>query len=286
MNLSKGFKKLIRNGKKFIKRNDTKILAVGVAGGIILSNYLSAKAAVKCKDILDNDPESSETVTADDGTEVVIPKKLPVKTKLKKTWKTLLPPAITTGITIGGVFFLEHIGRQKWLSAMALASMWKKHYVDLEHATYEKLGATKFIEMQDERLKKKVAKDPPPNVPLEPGKLWFYEPYTEQYIQASKERVAWAQNVCNRELIHDFAVTLDRFVTLLGGKSTEVGKMLGWSYDSDSMQYACGYYGPGAPWIEIQPTLEEYNTGREFLYILYELEPIDLTDEDDKIYRD
>lgn len=277
---------LIRSIKRFVKRNDTKILAVGVAGGIVLSDYLSARAAIKAKDILDDDPETSYVITADDGTEVIIPKKLTLGKKLKKTWKTLIPPVISTSVTIGGVFWLEYIGKQKWLSAMALASMWKKHYIDLEKATFEKMGPEKFIEMQDERLKKKVAKDPPPNVPLEKGKLWFYEPYTEQYIQASKERVAWAQQVCNRELIHDFEVSLDRFVTLLGGKSTTVGKMLGWSYDSEAMSYACGYYGPGAPWIEIQPMLEEFNTGQEFLYILYELEPIDLTDKEDKIYQD
>ena len=162
-------------------------------------------------------------------------------------------------------------------------ALWKGNLNDLEKKVVEKDGGEKLKEMKDEIVKEKVKDKPIPEEPTNAhGQILVYEPYTDQYIWTSREKIAWAMLQANEKLAKDYDVRLNLIIKMLGGQPTREGGLIGWNWENECQNYTWSYYG--GPWISINPSMTKMG-GHDALMLFYEVDP-DTQEPEQMIYSE
>ena len=238
-------KNLLYSGLKFAKNNSGTIGSILAVGGVIGCCILSSRAGKYIAENVSDDLEPKE--------------------KLKEYAKAYVPTGLCAGATIASILASNHSHIRKEAALAGLAALWKTNYKELDGEVTEKLGAEETSNIHKDIIKKRIKENPPMQMPLPTGMILVYEPYTKQYIETTREKLAWALLETNKKLMKDFDVRLGFLINLLGG--TTVGhpeaNEIGWNWENEAQEYLWSYYG--GPWIDI---LTEIPPGKNNLFQL------------------
>ena len=242
--------------------NKGTIFALLSVAGVGLTGYLSGKAAVKAKD-----------------------KKPEKPVDYIKTYG----PAVVSGVATAALILVgDHVHVSKEAGLAGAAGLYAAKLKGYDKKLDGLLGREKADEVRKE-VKTDISNEKAElstTTPVKsvnkrrPNDILYYEPYTDQYIWSTPERVAWSLLETNKILMKDLRVELNKFITLMGGKATATGDELGWNYDNETQDYAWSY--TGGPWLDLTPALTR--RGEEDVIVLwFQVDP-DTQKPEDMIY--
>lgn len=228
MKIGRIFKSAIRS----VKDHSGTICAVTAMAGVVATAILSGKAAVRVDHEIDCDMTKKERA----------------KVYARCYWKTAAVAVTTCGLIFGS----DRIHVRKEVGLAGLAALWKSKYVDLDKKVGEIVGEEKYKEIKKSIAEDKIKeKNLVPEKPANLGDNAFlvYEPYTDQFIWTTKERIFHALYEANLRLQKDFDVRLSVIIDYLGGEWDPLGDMIGWNYDNAIQQEAWSYFSGGIEYI-------------------------------------
>lgn len=256
--------------KGYILENLPSILTGVAVAGVVETVYLAVKATPKALDILEErSSEEKKDGTGWNKTDTV-----------KATWKCYIPAAIAGAGTIACIVGANYAHLSREAGMLAAYSFLGEKFVDYRERSGEK---------HDDKIMNSIKKDHiseavkgKPNRPLEIGKMWCFEPESEQYFQATTEQILWAELTANKIFHNQGWLSFNQFLDLLPKDAKRVpwGDHTGW-YTSDedgSWDYNWSFYRGGTPWIDIQPQISEDD---DVMVIAYGMHPGDCPDPQD-----
>lgn len=131
-----------------------------------------------------------------------------------------------------------------------------------------------YNQSQVDHAKKSMKDNLPPWSP-DDGKMWCYEPISQQYFQTTIDKLLWAEMILNKELTTSYGIRFNKFLKLIGCKPYKHGNEIGWyACDSDGYwDYNWSYTKySGSPWVNISPILSEVD-GQEVMVLVYDMQP-------------
>lgn len=251
------------NLKGYILENLPSILTGVAVAGVVETVYLAVKATPKALDILEENPAGIQTKTQ----------------KVQATWKCYIPAAIAGAGTIACIVGANYAHLSREAGMLAAYSFLGEKFVDYRERSGEKHDNKIMSAVEKSNIAKAV--EGKPSDPVEMGKMWCYEPESEQYFRASTEQILWAQLTANQIFKDQGWLSFNQFLELLPEvKKVEWGDHTGWyTYDEDGYwDYNWSYYRGHSPWIDIQPQIDMEN---EVMIIAYGMHPGDCPDPQD-----
>lgn len=258
INLNRLYGQLLRT----VRVNKTTIYATMASIGVIGTGVSAAKAAFKTKEYVDE--------YWDDST---------LKEKIKWVGPVWIMPVVVGGITIFCIWRGHKIHLEKEASLAAMSAYWKKKHDDLEKKVTEKLGEEASKEIKEEIFREKMDTNVEiPKEKLVKGQFWVYDELSDQLIKTDSQRLIWASYTINQRWAQGLDVEYNWYLTLIGGRESDLVKGVGWSWDNED-QVDCMYYNCGNYWIDIKPdyfTQEDKNKcvdGVRIATLLFNNEP-------------
>lgn len=228
MKIGRIFKSAIRS----VKDHSGTICAVTAMAGVVATAILSGKAAVRADHEIDCDMTKKERA----------------KVYARCYWKTAAVGAATCGLIFGS----DRLHVRKEVGLAGLAALWKGKYVDLDKKVAEVVGEEQYKEIQKSIAEDKIntlgfVPEKPAN--LGDNAMLVYEPYTDQLIWTTKEKIFHAMYEANLRFQRDFEVKLSVIIDYLGGEWDPLADEIGWNYDNAIQQDAWTYYSIGIEYI-------------------------------------
>ena len=107
-------------------------------------------------------------------------------------------------------------------------------------------------------------------MPSKQGEILLYEPYTEQLILTTHDRLDSSLGKVNKLLHSRYECKLNKFLKMIGGKTCTFGDLLGWSCYNDRQMDIWKHEGPLA---EVE--LEEHQADKGMIYVMnYNVDPM------------
>lgn len=218
---------LLRNAKRFFKRNSSTILTcIGVVG-VISTAILSVKATPKAIGLI----EEEKNIKGGDISKLEA---------VKVAWAVYIP-AVTTGLaTIACIFGSEFINKKKQASLISTYILLENSFKDYKRKLKELYGNETHKSIVDALVVEKsenpginggyFAVDCDLSIEDNNGEpKLFYEEYSNRYFEATLEQVISAEYHLNRNYILRGYTVLNEFYDFLGIKNTDQGSILGWT---------------------------------------------------------
>lgn len=252
------------NLKGYILENLPSILTGVAVAGVVETVYLAVKATPKALDILEENPAGIQTKTQ----------------KVQATWKCYIPAAIAGAGTIACIVGANYAHLSREAGMLAAYSFLGEKFVDYRERSGEKHDAKIMKSIEKDHISEAVKGKP--DRPLEIGKMWCYEPESEQYFQATTEQILWAELTANKIFHNQGWLSFNQFLDLLPKDAKRVpwGNHTGWyiSDEDGSWDFNWSFYRGGTPWIDIQPQISEDD---DVMVIAYGMHPGDCPDPQD-----
>lgn len=204
---------------KALKDAAPTILTVCAAAGVVVSNILTAKTALKVDDILRNEE-------FDRKTEFQPP--LTTKEKIKIAAPHYIPSIIVGGATIACMLGSNAMNRKQiaaFAGALALSDNIRERY---RNAVIEEYGEEKDTEIM-ESIQQRTITEEDGKYESTDGMIFFVDGITDEGFYTTKDVVNQAIFKLNRKLHLGNYVTLNSFRRDLGLKPTNFGSVVGWS---------------------------------------------------------
>lgn len=227
------------------------VCAIAAVAGVFVTAYFSGKAALEAKEKIKPEMETKEKA----------------KEYAKVYAKAAISAAVTSGLILGSDRI--HVGKEAAL--IGVATMCKEKFVDLDNKVIEKLGPEEATKIHKEVLDDEIKRHPYTGKQPDVSKreILVYEPYTDQYIVTTTEKIAWTMLKANEKLQKEYDVRLNYIITMLGGEAKPEGHLRGWNMENDVQEYAWSYYK--GPWIDLWPEIREAGNGA--LTLFYQVDP-------------
>lgn len=183
--------------------------------------------------------------------------------KVLKTGLCYIPTGVAMALTVTTILFMhkEHISKETMLAGLGAA------WADQALANEKKNDAV--VEREPELIQSE--EDTVDMLaPLGEGKILVYEPFSDQYIWTTAERIYAAQAEANIDLQKHWAVGVNLIICILGGKPSKSLEKVGWALDDEVCDYNASFFG--GLYIRILPRIKKVN-GRDCVYLMYEIQP-------------
>ena len=109
-----------------------------------------------------------------------------------------------------------------------------------------------------------------PKQKLASGLVRLYDPYTDQFLDTTIEKISLTMLALNKDLAYRGETYYNKFISLLGGKTSKNLDLLGWSFGNDVQSYNWSY--EEGYWLELY-TAEMNNDGDTFMCISFNVSP-------------
>ena len=253
---------------KLIKDNAPYILSGLAAYGVVETAVLSIKATPKAIYILEEHMyENENSPTA--------------KQTIELTWRCYIPAMVAAAGTIACIVGVNVLNFRREASLIAAYSFAESKLREYRN----ELGEKKDAKIQESISEKKRKAHDIDFKACTDGKMWCYEPESDQYFQATTEQILWAELTANKVFKNLGELSFNDFLELLPGcRKVPWGDHYGWyTYDEDgSWDYNWSFYPGGTPWIDIQPQIVTIDEDTKVLKIAYGMHPGDDLDCKDK----
>ena len=204
---------LLGKTQLFFKRNGSTILTCAGMVGVVATTVAAVKATPKAVRLLEQaKEEKGEELTKLEVVKIAGPAYIPTAVLGVSTLACML-----------GANVLNHRGQASLMSAYALADSSYKNYKKKVDEIYGEEAGTK---VRAEIAKDKYEENP---MPVDDGKLLYYDFYSGQYFQATSYEVKLAEYELNRQLMMSDCVYLNEWYQLLDLEPLEHGLDFGWS---------------------------------------------------------
>lgn len=213
------------------------LTGVGIAG-VIATTAACQKDTAKAMKMLDEADIEIETKTD----------------QFKYTWKCYIPTMVTGTVTILSIAAAGYLSHKTEMALAAALALNKDNLKKFETKAREIIGEDKVREIKQEVAKADAAKATPPKKPVDKSLVRLYDPYTEQFIDTSIEKISLTMLAINKDLTTTGEASYNKLIRLLGGKESKNIDMLGWSLGNDIQDYNWSYQPNDQYWIEIYTT--------------------------------
>jgi hypothetical protein len=202
------------NIKQIFKENSPAILAGMGVVGFMTAIVLTAKAAPKAKELLD-EMEDAPTIE-----------------KVKMVAPIYAPTAGMVLISTACIIGSNRMYQMRYGALLALYAVGERNIQRLQDAIFEEVGEKKAEKIRVKSVEPPM--DPPKDIlgDEDPKNQWFYDTFSGRYFRArSVESVKAAINFLNEEMFQEDFANINTFYYQLGLPSIEFGDGIGWYAD-------------------------------------------------------
>jgi hypothetical protein len=215
----------VSNVLKIVKSNSPEIFTVLGAVGVVATAYLSAKAAFKAADMIDQHEELNGS--SDDPKERF-------KERAERTWQCYIPTVVTGAVTIGCITASQKASNRRTVAAVAAYSVLDQVFDDYKEKVIEQIGSGKEQKIRDDIAQDRVNRNPPTQVlVMGTGHVLCCENFTGRYFRSDMETLRKAQNDVNSLAMKDLYVSLNEFYDLVGLPPTSNSEVTGWNFEKN-----------------------------------------------------
>ncbi len=227
--------------RDFLRRNSSTILTCVGAVGVVATTVMAVKATPKALSLIeDAKGEKGEELTKFEIVKIAGP--------------TYIPTAITGLATIACIFGSNVINKHQQAALMSAYALVDNSYKEYKKKVDELYGEEAGKEVRAEIAKDKYTGD---GTLVDDDKELFYDFYSGQYFESTREMVLWAQYETNRAMAVNDGVSVNEFYDFLGLEPIEGGDYVGWTHSILEQMY-------WDSWIEFeweQIVIDEHDDG-------------------------
>ena len=232
-------KNLLDKAKLFVNHNAATILTIASGFGVVATTIMAIKAT----------PKAVSRIHKAEGEKGATLTKLEV---VKETATVYIPTALVGASTIACIFGANILNKRQQAGLMSAYALLDSSFIEYRDKIRELYG-----DETDEAVTKEIAKDHYKDFDIsvsEDNEL-FYDAFTGQYYQSTKEKVMHAEYILNRELQTIGEVPLSLYYELLGIEC-DCDEVLGWSVDVNIENYC-------RTWVDFDHTKVVMDDGLE-----------------------
>ena len=241
---------LIRNTKKFLRKNASTILTCVGGAGVIVTTVMAVKATPKAMQLIEAaEEEKGEKLTRMETIKIAGP--------------TYAPTVLLGIATIGSIFGANALNKHSQAALMSAYALVDQTFRDYKTHVEEEYG-----EEANANIREKIAKDKYVERKTEFGgdtKL-FYDFYSGRYFNSTTEKVLAAEFALNRQIILGECAYLNDFYQELEIPFIDVGDEVGWSRG-----YMCDTYRQ--EWVDFNHQDVTQDDGLECCIITFMQDP-------------
>lgn len=226
-----GLKKIGSNISSAMDKNAPTILTIAAVVGVVATSVMTAKAAPKAKEILDDIHEREE----EQG------EKIPAAEKIKEVAPVIAPPMLMGAATVACIVGSNVAAAKKIEGLTTAYGIAKEALSNYEAATKEVVGEKKALDVKDTAQKKLVENNPPSKAGNDiyitgRGNVLCYDPYSGRYYRSNFESIRKSVNDLNYRMRDEMWVTLNDLYDELGLPQIKVGESLGWNINCGNIE--------------------------------------------------
>jgi len=224
-----GLQNVIKIASKSARGNSSAILLGAAVAGVIATALLSAKGAIKAKELIEENMEAindSETETK-------------YRLEIVKTALPAFAPAIVSGVATVGFMVLSHRVQSKRLAALASVytlseTAYKEYRSQVRHAFGDKKKHLLSASVNDKKLQ--ASKKPRNEIMATDGDTLSYDALSGRYFRTYIDSVRRGIAEANKQMFLDDWISLNDVYDCIGLPPIELGDMMGWSIDNGPIE--------------------------------------------------
>lgn len=200
--------------KEFLRRNSSTILTCIGAVGVVATSVMAVKATPKALTLIaDAKEEKGDELTKWETVKVTAP--------------AYIPAVITGAATIACIFGSNIISKHQQAALMSAYALLDNSYKEYKNKVDELYG-----EEAGEKVRAEIAKDKytGDGTLVDDDKELFFDFYSGEYFESTKEDVMWAEYELNKRIVVNGCASLNEFYELLGINQRAEYELVGWSY--------------------------------------------------------
>ena len=248
--------KLIRNSKRFLRKNGSTILTYVGGVGVIATTVMAVKATPKAMQLIKAAEEEKG-------------EKLTRMETIQATAMTYAPSVLLGITTIASIFGANALNKRSQAALMSAYALVDQTFRDYKTHVEDEYGGE-----ANAHIREKIAKDQYVEQKTELGgdsKL-FYDFYSGRYFNSTMEKVLAAEFALNRQIILGECAYLNDFYQELGIPFIDIGDKVGWSRG-----HMCETYGQ--EWVDFNHQDVIQDDGLECCIITFMQDPaVDFAD--------
>jgi hypothetical protein len=200
-----------------LRSNGPEILTGLGVGGVFATSYFASKAGYEAAQHFSEGPPLEE---------------IPIKERIKQTWKLYIPPVVSGAFTVGCILAGARGSNKRTTAAVTAYSLTDRAFTEYKEKVVEQVGKNKEQKVRDEMAEAKVRENPPSSeIIIGDGKVLCCELYTGRYFASSMETLKKAQNQVNHWALNIGEAELDSFYDQIGLSYTSASGNMGWTSD-------------------------------------------------------
>ena len=236
------------NIERFIRQNESSILAISGAIGMVVSVGLAIRNTAKYKDIIHSKDN----------------KKIDTIERLKVAVPLYFPIVLLTGGSLACIIGATVVNAKHQRSMTAAYILLENSFKQYRDKVVELYGSDAPRKVETEIANDKF-EEKKPQMKNSENDL-FYDEYRDEFFESTLDYVREAMYHVNRNFILRGYSTLNEVYDFLNLSHTEQGDILGWSTD-----YGWCYYGYS--WIDYYCERRESRDGTEYYAIIFPFPP-------------
>lgn len=232
---------IFNNSKKLIKVKSPEILTAFGVSGVLITAYLTGKAAVEASDLIREDESNGSLENPKE--------RLVHRTKL--VWKCYISATASGVITATCILGSSRVNSRRTAAAITAYSISEKAFTEYREKVVEQIGNRKDQSIRADLAQSKVDKNEPTSkevIITGAGEVLCCELMTARYFKSDMETLRKAQNEVNALVIKDLYVALDEFYDIVGLPHTSQSDILGWNSEKlMELMFSTVLSGSGEP---------------------------------------
>lgn len=209
---------LITTATRFVKANSQLILTGFAVAGVATTAVLTARATVEA--YVEYSNESSMFSDPFTKREVV-----------KLVWRHYIAPVGVGLATVGCIIGAQAVGQRRQAMLVSAYSLAQKGFEEYQAKVVEVVGEKKESSVRDAVAQDRIAENPVSQnlvIVTGNGDTLVYDSLSGRYFKSDVESLRKAQNDANAELFNDTMLTLNRYYSLIGLGTIDLGEEMGW----------------------------------------------------------
>ena len=209
----------VRLGKELKRHAPTILTALGVAG-VAATTYLAHQAGYKSAD---------EIRTREDGLrEIITP-----KAKLELVWRNYIPATSMGLATVACIIASNTISIKRQGALIGAYALSERALTAYRTHAEENLSPEVTKKIGEKNAQAAIEEHPLDDglVDIPMNKDIFLDKFTGQYFGSDLDTVKSAMTEVNRKSIEEGYASMNYWFSLIGGRRTDIGEIMGWTED-------------------------------------------------------
>lgn len=239
--------KLMNSTVHLLRKSAPMILTSTAIAGVVSTTVLAVKATPAAMTAIWDAESGGEEATVTD--------------KIKLTWKSYLPTALSGAATVAAIIALHTTHHKRNAALIGLYALSERTFQEYRDSV-EEVAEGKVVERIKEKVAEKKLENPDQEVDNlvvpENGEILCYDSFSGRYFKSDTESIKYAVNKVNHTIINHMYASLNDLYLELGLDTIHLGEDVGWN--SDHL-------------IEVQLTAVLTEQGKPAVYLDFENRP-------------